>query len=157
MAGFLGCRLNDRLAAVGLVSATVQPVGCTSGQAMPVIAFAGTADPLVPYSGGKVSSGGYGNGIQVQAAEVAIAEWAALDGCTATPTSTVVASDVTELAFAACASGLDVRLYRVEGGGHAWPGAPVDVARLGVTTHSVDATQLMLDFFAAHTRSRRQP
>jgi polyhydroxybutyrate depolymerase len=44
-----------------------------------------------------------------------------------------------------------VVLYRIEGGGHTWPGATVDVDRLGMTTHQVRATDAMWEFFARNT------
>jgi polyhydroxybutyrate depolymerase len=147
---FLACRLHDRLAAIALVAATVQPIGCPPGTQMPVLAFHGTADPVVPYAGGTVGGNGAAGGLPVAPAEQAIAQWAAVDGCEGTPTPSSVAADVTLLDFAACDGGLAVQLYRVEGGGHTWPGGP-EVPRLGPVTHSIDATDLMLDFFAAHT------
>jgi polyhydroxybutyrate depolymerase len=47
-----------------------------------------------------------------------------------------------------------VLLYAVIGGGHTWPGSPVEIASLGPTTHEIDASQLIWAFFAAHPRSR---
>ena len=43
-----------------------------------------------------------------------------------------------------------VVLYRVEGGGHTWPGA-VGVPRLGYTTHQLSASAEMWKFFSAST------
>jgi polyhydroxybutyrate depolymerase len=46
-----------------------------------------------------------------------------------------------------------VELYRVLGGGHTWPGAiAIQSDRLGETTESTSATQLILDFFDTHPR-----
>ena len=46
---------------------------------------------------------------------------------------------------------LSVVFYTVEGGGHTWPGGLVDLppAVFGATTHTIDASDLILDFFAA--------
>jgi polyhydroxybutyrate depolymerase len=100
----------------------------------------------VPYTGGAVAT----SGLPVQGAEAAMARWAAKDGCAATPTTTMLAADVTQLDWEGCAQGLAVTLERIEGGGHTWPGAAIDVARLGATTRSIDATNKFLDFFEAH-------
>jgi polyhydroxybutyrate depolymerase len=40
--------------------------------------------------------------------------------------------------------------YRIEGGGHSWPGSTVEVPNLGVTTHTIQATTLIWQFFVAH-------
>jgi polyhydroxybutyrate depolymerase len=149
MSAFLACAFNDRLAAVATVAFTLKPVGCEAGQTMPMLAFHGTADPLVPYTGGTVL------GLSFAGAETGIADWATQDGCSSTPTETAIADDVTRLDFPRCPDGLAVQLYRIEGGGHTWPGSPVNVSRLGATTHSIDASQLMLDFFSQHARSDR--
>ena len=41
-------------------------------------------------------------------------------------------------------------LYTVVGGGHTWPGSPVELSTqvFGPTTEAISATGLMLDFFA---------
>jgi polyhydroxybutyrate depolymerase len=43
----------------------------------------------------------------------------------------------------------DVVFYRIDGGGHSWPGASADVP-LGSTTRTIDANELIVDFFEAH-------
>jgi len=46
----------------------------------------------------------------------------------------------------------EVELYRVDGGGHTWPGSAMSATSASVTgktTMHIDATQLMWDFFAA--------
>jgi polyhydroxybutyrate depolymerase len=54
MAFVLSCTLSDRIAAVGMVSAGLDPgwSWCTDHRPVPVIAFHGTADPVCPYNGG---------------------------------------------------------------------------------------------------------
>ena len=145
MAGFSVCGLHHHVAAIGLVAATVYPGTCDPPPT-PVLAFHGTADPLVPYGGGTVAN----SGLPVAGAEAAMTKWAAKDGCAATPTTTSLAPDVTQLDWAGCGAGLTVTLERVEGGGHTWPGSATEVARLGATTKSIDATAKFLDFFDQH-------
>ena len=38
-------------------------------------------------------------------------------------------------------------MYRIVGGGHTWPGAAIDVPRLGATTHQLRATDEMWKLF----------
>src|SRR6202166_4044338 len=54
MAFVLSCTLSDRIAAVGMISAGLDPgwSWCTDHRPVPVIAFHGTADPICPYNGG---------------------------------------------------------------------------------------------------------
>ena len=54
MSFLLGCKLSDRITAVGSVSgAYLFPLdGCKPSRPVPMIAFHGTADPIVPYQGG---------------------------------------------------------------------------------------------------------
>lgn len=145
---FLACRRPGRIAAVAMVAATVTDL-CPDDARPAAIAFHGTADPVVPYGGGEVRSEG-ADGLRTPGADDAIAGWAEHNGC-ASPVERQVAPDVIERAWAGCAAGADVVFYRIEGGGHTWPG-PIDVAALGIThlgptTTSIDATQLILDFF----------
>src|SRR5439155_9191732 len=53
----LACSLQDRIAAIGPVSALYYPPNCPTTKAMPVIEFHGTADKLVPFSGGTTVGG----------------------------------------------------------------------------------------------------
>ena len=54
--------------------------------------------------------------------------WAARNGCTdASPSENTVADDVTQLVYE-CPAGAEVELYRVTGGGHAWPGSEASKA-----------------------------
>ena len=78
--------------------------------------------------------------------ETVVARWAAANGCTGSPQVTMVGADVRHVACTECTRGA-VELYIVQPRGHTWPGS-VDVPLLGATTHAIDATALMLDFFA---------
>jgi len=73
-----------------------------------------------------------------------------LDGCTSGPTNFFQQNDVTGEQWAGCQSDSAVIHYRIQGGGHTWPGA-VDVPVLGATTHTINATMLMWQFFHAHS------
>ena len=57
---------------------------------------------------------------------------------------------MTRRVYPDCDDGAEVELYTIDGGGHTWPGSPIDVPRLGANTDQIDATDLILDFFAEH-------
>jgi polyhydroxybutyrate depolymerase len=172
MASAVACRYADRVAAIAPVAGLSDIDGCAPVRPVPVIAFHGTADQYVAYDGGYGSAvaglpapdgsgrtiGDLGalNGAGPPAIPANLARWASLDGCSAgdAPSQARVTDDVTRLAYA-CAPGVDVELYRVEGGGHTWPGSALSAAVesvIGRTTMSISANELLWSFFAAHPR-----
>jgi polyhydroxybutyrate depolymerase len=59
--------------------------------------------------------------------------------------------EVTGVRYSGGASNAEVVFYTVAGGGHTWPGGgEMPVFFAGLTTHDVDATRLMWDFFQHH-------
>jgi polyhydroxybutyrate depolymerase len=125
---------------------------CPPGTDRPIIEFHGTADPIVPYEGGAVNAQGF-TGMATPDVKATAAKWAAHNGCVGSG-ALRVAPDVVRTTWKRCAADGDVVLYTIAGGGHTWPG-PIDVTKLGITdlgatSSSIDASQLMLDFFDSH-------
>jgi poly(3-hydroxybutyrate) depolymerase len=85
MAFVLSCTLSDRIAAVGMVSAGLDPDWnwCTDHRPVPVIAFHGTGDPICPYNGGPSKLGG---GMFPNVPEF-FAEWSRRNQCGPNPKS----------------------------------------------------------------------
>lgn len=84
------------------------------------------------------------------------ASWAKRNGCKTAPNEEKVASDVTLITFA-CPKGAEAELYRVDGGGHAWPGSEFSkqvASVIGPTTSSISANELMWKFFEDHPLTR---
>jgi polyhydroxybutyrate depolymerase len=156
----LACALPGRFAAIAPVAGVNVTAPCaTDTPHVSVLALHGTADPIVPYRGGKFLSGALTARADARAqahpVDDTMAAWAAFDGCGGPSTSTRGADDVQRVDWPDCPTNGTVELYRVVGGGHTWPGAtPVREFQLGVTTPSIGATQLMLDFFDTHPRAR---
>ncbi|MEX0847888.1 MAG: PHB depolymerase family esterase [Ilumatobacteraceae bacterium] len=163
MTSTLLCRFADRITAAAPVAGLRVPEGCEPSRPVPIITFHGTDDPYLAYGGGfgaKVAAlaapdgdGALGDVVASgpDATSVAdrVAAWAELNGCAAPLTATRVAADVTLLATVGCAA--PVQLYTVESGGHSWPGSAFDQAIgefVGPTTTSIDATEMMVAFFA---------
>jgi polyhydroxybutyrate depolymerase len=152
LGGFLVCRHPERFAAAAMVAATVPPA-CPDDVRRPVIMFHGTADAIVPYDGGPVRSAGAG-GRAAPSVETTAESWAGHDGCGNDLAVERIGADVIRRTWPGCRDGTAVQLYTIEEGGHTWPGA-IDLASIGIenlgsTTHSIDATKLILDFFDAH-------
>jgi polyhydroxybutyrate depolymerase len=172
MASTLACELSDRFAAAAPVAGVTEVANCDADRPVPVVAFHGTDDGFLAYDGGfgpQVASlpspdgrGTLGDAAD-QAGELAeasgpsvpevMAGWAGRNGCDdAVPEKEAVADDVTLLSFA-CPRGAEAELYRVEGGGHSWPGSAFlanveDI--VGRTTMSISANEVMWAFFERH-------
>jgi polyhydroxybutyrate depolymerase len=81
-----------------------------------------------------------------------VAGWAARNGCDGGPSDTDPTADVVVTDWAGCEVGA-TRLYTVNDGGHTWPGSTFDAAIadiVGPTTTTIDATDIMWQFFVMH-------
>jgi polyhydroxybutyrate depolymerase len=149
MSSVLACRAADRFAAVAAVAAVVGGGSvCQPARPIPVLAFMGTADPIVPFAGGQVHCCGNPT---IPGAVETMDGWAEQDGCAPAAVEKAVADDVKLRTYTGCRAGTAVELYVIEGGGHTWPGASVAIASLGVATKSVDASEVIWQFFTRFT------
>lgn len=149
----LSCTLPQRIAAVGLVAAAhFMPFeACGNPDPVPMIAFHGTGERETPYHGGVVQW--LAPNHRFPSIPEFTAKWARRNGCAPAAVESAVASDVTLLEYPGCAANASVRLYRIEDGGHTWPGgAQLPEWLLGRTSYSIDASRTMWEFFRAHPR-----
>ena len=144
---FYACARPGRIAAIATVAVDFQ-LGCTLR--LPILAFHGTADPAVPYTNGAI--GASLPGVKVRGTLLNLGDWARLDGCAPHPSTDTVGTEVRHTTWPRCAAGTSVQLYTIEHGGHTWPGADPK-SNPTFTTQQIDATALMLSFFAQHHRS----
>jgi polyhydroxybutyrate depolymerase len=155
MAFVLSCTLSDRIAAIGMVSAGLDPEWswCMDHRPVPVIAFHGTADPVCPYNGGwsRLAGG------TLPSVPGFMANWSRRNRCGPNPIESPVAADVTRLQYTDCADDAGVVLYTVKGEGHQWPGGKRVPAEwmIGQYSHSIDATRQMWAFFREHQLTRK--
>jgi polyhydroxybutyrate depolymerase len=169
MTSAVACAYSDRVAAVAPVAGIRDIGGCSPERPVPVVAFHGTDDGFVTYEGGfgqdaadlpaPDGSGQVGDLIDEDEPrppgpsipEITTA-WAERNGCGPEPAEEPVADDVTLLSWD-CPAGAEVELYRVEGGGHTWPGSEFS-GRIenivGTTTFSISANEVMWEFFRTH-------
>ncbi|MGF1598900.1 MAG: alpha/beta hydrolase family esterase [Acidimicrobiales bacterium] len=153
----LVCELADRIAAASSIAGVFHPDDCTPGRPVPYLAFHGVDDEIVPYHGGGFSS--LAPGVRLDVFEPAIpdefGEFAATFGCRAEPSERLLSADVTAFEYTGCPVGVEAIFYRIDNGGHTWPGSTTSfaisqVSGLGVTTTDIDATDLSWDFFSRH-------
>jgi polyhydroxybutyrate depolymerase len=171
MTSAVACQFASQVAAVAPVAGIQAVSGCHPSRPVPVIAFHGTADPFVSYGGGLGAKAlalpapnGQGTLGQSGAAGASAKampgssipdqakKWAARSGCSNTASYKTVANKVTLISYP-CPSDATVELYRVTGGGHAWPGSTFcrSIASvIGYTTFAISADDLIWAFFQAH-------
>lgn len=172
MTSVLACAHSDRIAAVAPVAGIRDVPDCDPDRPVPVIAFHGTEDSFVQYEGGFGSGAAAlpspdGSGATMadlgdsalaasimpgpidQRVEDNLAAWADRNGCDDEAQDQAVSPEVTLITYD-CPPDAAVEMYRVEGGGHAWPGSALSVSIGGVvgrTSMDIDATALMWEFF----------
>jgi polyhydroxybutyrate depolymerase len=162
MAYRLGCELSTRIAAIAPVGGNmadqngrVQGVACHPQHPVSVLAIHGTADPEVPLQGGKSL-------VQQESIAYApfndvIATWREIDHCGSVRSVIRSGSPMTTWM---CQGGSAVSTLVISGGVHTWPGTLLGVL-VGVLSSgpqsygpavSIDASQVIADFFAGHQR-----
>jgi len=116
------------------------------GDPVPMMIIHGKEDTNVRYEGGQ-SGGIEKNRIDLSVAD-AVAFWVKTNKCTGKPERVEKGNVITETY--ASTAGNDVVLHSILNGGHAWPGATM--LRRKEKDKSIDATDAIWEFFAAHRR-----
>lgn len=132
MSSLLGCRLNNRIAAIAPVGG-LRWFGPCPGRAVPVLTIHGLADDTNPYEGHGDRGAEW-----VESVPEALAGWAAHNRCQAKLVQDKMPAPLHTVRYAGCDGGAEVRLIRVNGMGHVWP------------RNEVDATATVWQFFKAH-------
>lgn len=145
----LACDLSSRIAAIASVTgAMIDPafLPCGAVHPTPVMQIHGTADPTVPYLGS----------VGVLGAEAGVAYWVNYNNCNATAIETAVpdidqtdACTADHFLYSGGDEGSSVELYRINGGGHTWPGSNPFLA-FGVTNMDFSASGEIWRFFSQY-------
>ncbi len=156
----LVCSMSDRFAAVAAVSFDLQApdiLACEPGRAVPMLYMHGTNDFIVPY---METPGFIG-------AEGTVDFWVDNNGCSMDSTVTMFpdidttdGSTVTRMAYQNCEGDSEVWFYRIDGGGHAWPGGelvpPAFADFLGNLNKDINASSEIWNFFNRHSLPQPQ-
>jgi len=174
----LACESN-RIAAIAVVASSLAEEtasNCHQSRKIPVVFFYGTADPMVPSGDpehnaelGKLGEalgigslgsltprlarlGGYMTG------EEAVDFWCRHNHCSTTPyTKQLPDLDPHDGTRVKCETyggyGSEVVVYKIEGGGHNWPGAAYFGPKeyFGNLTHDIDASEVIAEFLLKHS------
>lgn len=141
----LACQLPHRIAAFAPVAGAFYPqsaVGCRTSPPVPMLEFHGTADTIMEYEGGT------SHGEDFPSIPAWLQGWVRHDHCRHL-TETTIGDDVERLAWSRCAGRTEVVHYRINGGGHTWPGELEDSGP-GSSTQTISATEVMWSFFQQH-------
>ncbi len=145
MSYYLACK-SKRFAAVGSVTGSMSVdmyESCNPDHPTPTIHIHGTSDPVNPYNGNSSSK-------SIQAVSLF---WANQNGCNTTPVITPVPNTNTSdnvtadhFVYGGGVNGHTVELFRVNRGGHTWPGINI-FTLLGRTCMDFNAGQELWRFF----------
>ncbi len=130
MTSLLGCRLNERIAAIAPMAGLRWPGPC-DGRAIPVLTVHGLADPQNTYAGHAEGRGAE----WLESVPDALAAWARHNGCDADVLQEDAPGPLSTMHYEGCDAGAEVRLIRVDGLEHTW------------AREQVDATAVMWEFF----------
>lgn len=157
MSYYLGCERPDIFKSIASVTGTITSnfiADCDGNISVPFLQIHGTSDIVVPYNGGNIAQATFGTFFPV---EQIIRTWTGINNCQSVSTfaipnapvvdfSTVVGAEVSD-----CDGELKARFYRVDGGGHTWPGSPpvpfLDF--LQPTNQDISASQEIWNFFSS--------
>jgi polyhydroxybutyrate depolymerase len=153
MAYRVAAEMADRIASIAPVAGPLALESIAPARPVPVIHFHGTLDQFTPLEGGigrrsvtRVSHRPVLDGLH---------DWARADGCPPEPRpEPVPCSDdgiaVERFTWGPGRAGSEVVFYRIDGGGHTWPGRLADSFYLGPSALSLDANDLIWKFFVRH-------
>jgi polyhydroxybutyrate depolymerase len=157
MTSRLACELNNKIAAIAIVAASMDKGMTYQPQhAMPVMYIQGTSDPLVPFEGGTMK----GAGGEIYSHKEIIQKWAAVNGCNEKPIITNLpdsAHDGTTIIKEVYCGPKDLPVvigYTVVDGGHIWPGGSQYLPKfiIGKNSNNLNACRVILGFFKSFKR-----
>ena len=153
MAYRVAAEMADRIASIAPVAGPLALDSIKPARPVPVVHFHGTLDQFTPYEGGV----GRRSVTRVSHRPVleGLLDWVHANGCPAEFTrGAVPCSDdgiaIERFAWGPGMAASEVVLYRLEGGGHTWPGRQPDSFYLGPCALSLVANTIIWEFFERH-------
>ncbi|WP_259071359.1 alpha/beta hydrolase family esterase [Mucilaginibacter sp. X4EP1] len=152
MTSRLACELSNRIAAIAVVSASVDKgMDYHPVKPLPVMYIQGTKDPLVPYNGGSMK----GAGGEIYSHTDILKLWAQTAGCqdnldlTNLPDSLNDGTSIKKERYSNSTTGIKVVGYTVADGGHTWPGGTQYLPKfiVGTASHNINACEVIWAFF----------
>jgi polyhydroxybutyrate depolymerase len=162
-AHYVGAKLSTRIAAIApVVGGIAEPFDKEFNPAEPVsvLMMQSTADRFVPYEGGGIGITAKKRGTIIST-DRAVAMWGKHNGCDTKPVVKELEDKdpddgckVKRYTYGHGKNSSEVVLYKIEGGGHTWPGglqyAPKKL--VGVVCRDIDGSAVIWDFFKKHAK-----
>lgn len=145
MTNYYACERPEKVAAIAPIAGTGGK-RFAPGKPVPVLYVHGTDDSIMRYAPKALALG----------AEDLVRLWAKTNGCEEKPKVEALPDkkdDGTTVELWVYAGDVEVRFYKVTGGGHTWPGSRVEIDRLlGKTSQDFAASEAIWEFFARFER-----
>lgn len=154
MSHYLGIAMGDKIAAIAPVISSLFGDEPQPATPVPTIIINGGQDNAVKVDGGSLGGGRAArNAADAPVKPVAYQGdfWAAANGCHGSPQQEQVNAQVTRWRYA-CPRGQEVERYLVLDNGHAWPGGRPGRRQADHPSMSLDATDVIWDFFKTKSR-----
>jgi len=140
-----GCEISDMISGIAVVSGALVVDNCEPKKPISVIAFHGTNDENLPYGGGVGNKSI--DKVYVPSTENIMQFWAAENNCSINQKISMSAEHVEKREYLNCSGNVEVVLYKIEGGGHAWPGGEKSLIMGDEPTEEIDASETIAKFF----------
>jgi polyhydroxybutyrate depolymerase len=151
MAYRLACEASDVFAAVAPVSAIQDVQGCKPAHAVSVFHIHGEKDENVPIGGGVGKKALDKEGKQGRPpVQDSIDFWVKRDGCSVTVRSQEPGVDMVN--YGGCEEGTEVQYFKIQDGGHSWPGGKRISVLSDSPSKALDATDTIWYFFSLHSK-----
>ncbi len=131
-------------------------------QPVSILIFQGTDDPLVPYNGGYITlPWAIKKRGRIISTDDVVKMWVERNNCQREAIVEELpdkeAKDncrVKRFSYTNGKNGSEIVLYRIEGGGHTWPGGSQYLPKgiIGGVCHDINATTIIWDFFKTHPK-----
>lgn len=122
---------------------------CAPAEAIPIMHFHGTSDPLANYNGT----------LGIPPVDTTVQWWVNFNNCSAPVVTTIVpdinstdSSNVMKYYYGNGDNGSEVTFYKVNNGGHTWPGAN-PIPPFGFTNLDIYASPIIGNFFSSYCSS----
>lgn len=157
------CQQNQRFAAMASLGCTMDTglyAHCNPSRPIPMLFMLGTDDPFVPYNGGPMI--GSGSVPPIVGMDTLLYFWKNNNKCLTSHVPVNLrdlvlkdSSTVTFFNFTNCSCNSTVSFYKINGGGHTWPGVEIPSYEIiaGQTNEDIQASVELWNFFKVHTLS----
>jgi len=164
----LACELSGKIAAIAPVAGNIPVMVsevCHPAKPVSVMAINNVNDPLVPYDGGEIMGHLHRTKLgKVLSVDESVGLWVKADHCKPDPfieqepdTDPDDRTTVLKKTYNGGSGGTEVVLFRVDGGGHTWPGGLqyLPAWLIGRTSRDIDANEEIWKFFKKHVAGEK--